>query len=392
MIDKQRVYILFVLCMAWNHATGQNLVFNGSFEQYSGCPKDTTQNGIYLADGWMRCNQGTSDFFTPCAENIFQVPNNLSGFQYAYNGQNYAGVAISSKKIAFANYYENIKTKLVIPLKKEKYVISLFISLADKVQYYVDTLSIYFSKSSFYDSSIALVSYDSIINVVHFPLPNMPNTTEWIELCDTFTAVGGEQYMIISNFDTNTVYHLFNPGGTYTGTYFYIDNISLSEYREDLITDTAVIACRDSVTLTAGGSVSYQWEYVYNGFTYQFSGPSLTLVKPILPAYVTVTGNSCFSSITDTVRIYPCQDTTGVILFNPTNHTPYAISFSFSYDDRAVYDVQAFDARGRIVWEQKEILPLQPYELPPWLADAVYIFRFSKNQQPFFSKKYALIY
>lgn len=378
--------------MAWNHATGQNLVFNGSFEQYSGCPKDTTNNGIYLANGWMKCNLGSTDFYTPCAENFFTVPFGYAGYQEAYSGTNYAGIVIAPEGIVFSDYFENLMTKLESPLVQgQQYQVKLYLSLADKSRYYVDTISVYYSQSFFYDTSATLLSRDSIINVVHFPLPNMPDTVNWIELCDTFTAVGGEQYMIISNFDTNTVYHSFNPGGN-TIAYFYIDDVSLYPVYGNLITDTAVIACRDSVTLTAGGSVSYQWEYVYNGFTYQSSGPSLTLVKPILPAYVMVTGSSCFSSITDTVRIYPCQDTTGVILFNPTNNTPYAISFSFSYDDRNVYDVQAFDARGRIVWEQKEILPLQPYELPPWLADAVYIFRFSKNQQPFFSKKYALIY
>ena len=74
---------------------GQNLIQNGSFEQYTSCP--TSHSQIDSALFWMNPSTGTTltgspDYYNQCAPNAnYSVPSNSYTYQIAHNGFAYAG-------------------------------------------------------------------------------------------------------------------------------------------------------------------------------------------------------------------------------------------------------------------------------------------------------------
>lgn len=71
-------------------AGAQNLVPNGSFEEYTQCPP--TNGYIEYATGWVNYRQ-SPDFYHTCNTGVLAgVPLNSCGYQYPSQGQGYAGV------------------------------------------------------------------------------------------------------------------------------------------------------------------------------------------------------------------------------------------------------------------------------------------------------------
>lgn len=76
------------------HAQGQNLVPNGSFEQYTTCPQFISS--VYLT-GWENLHTSSADYFNACNQNgVADVPFNEFGYQEAADGQAYVGMATTA--------------------------------------------------------------------------------------------------------------------------------------------------------------------------------------------------------------------------------------------------------------------------------------------------------
>lgn len=204
---------------------GQNLVPNPGFEDTSSCP--TALDQIELAIGWSKPTSGTPDLFHSCN---FQVPNNYFGNQSAFSGNAYAGLY---------TYYP------LIPDGREYIQIELSDSLLTGIVYRIE-FQVSLSDSSNYSTRIGAFLSDSSINVWGMnPLPfvpyiettgsdNVSDKQNWIKVTNTFTAMGGEKYLILGNFknDANAEASFTGNGGMagnpdYDATYYYIDNISL---------------------------------------------------------------------------------------------------------------------------------------------------------------------
>ena len=70
----------------------QNLVLNSSFEDTITCPNSTSQ--IYYSQNWFEPYFCSSDYFNICNSNIVSLPTNYVGFQYAEQGNAYAGIVV----------------------------------------------------------------------------------------------------------------------------------------------------------------------------------------------------------------------------------------------------------------------------------------------------------
>ena len=92
---------IFILCFLFNTLIAQqNLVPNGSFEEYSECPEtnDINNGQFEKAIGWWSPTMGTPDFFHRCndtlnipSQGMVGVPNNFWGYQEAFHGDGYVG-------------------------------------------------------------------------------------------------------------------------------------------------------------------------------------------------------------------------------------------------------------------------------------------------------------
>jgi hypothetical protein len=235
----KKFLLLFYSLLFSANVFGQNLVPNPSFEVFSACPDTFVGSGgsnLSACNFWMNPGGFTPDYLNGCDTNIanprYGVPINQYGFQYAKTGTAYSGV-ISSYLYTGDSVREYIEVKLLDSLIAGKnYLVSFFVSLADRSRYAANDIGVFFS-----DTLISMSSYP-------YPLPFTPqiqnnpfsnpltDTTNWIEIKDTFTAQGGEQYILIGNFkndantDTTNI-DVTNPD-TDPWAYYYIDYVSVS--------------------------------------------------------------------------------------------------------------------------------------------------------------------
>ena len=62
--------------------TGENLVYNSSFEEYRHCPTKIDAMGVMReADAWWQPTGGSSDYFNACGSRDCTVPRNKMGYQ-----------------------------------------------------------------------------------------------------------------------------------------------------------------------------------------------------------------------------------------------------------------------------------------------------------------------
>lgn len=248
--------LMFSLLPCLVHA--QNLIPDSSFVHYRGCPAEFNQ--FYLLHYWYRPTEGTPDVFSNCnvkttpepegkkkksepnpeSTQKAEIPINDIGFQYPHSGNSYAGLA------AYASinkeYAEYMCVKLLEPLKKGvKYRLGMFVSLADKSFYYGSNLhAIFLTDNSTLPTKRPMLGYntESIKGRpdITFDLTTFTDTVKWLPVEGTFTAQGGENYVVIGAFGVPTCKGKFPAKDKATGvvtdrkpyTYYYIDDVSLT--------------------------------------------------------------------------------------------------------------------------------------------------------------------
>jgi OOP family OmpA-OmpF porin len=201
---------------------GQNLVPNGDFEQYSNCPWNIGQLDSLLF--WFNPSIATPDYYNQCSSTVVNVPNSGQGYQLARSGGAYSGIVLWQQN---ADYREYIEVPLTTTLIANTcYHFEMYVNAANIFRYATDDFGVYFS--------------DTLISATHNnPLPYIPqldnntgyitDTLNWILVDGNYTALGGENYLIIGNFkdDSNTDTILVNGSGMFSSAYIYIDDISL---------------------------------------------------------------------------------------------------------------------------------------------------------------------
>lgn len=229
-------FCLFFTITSFN-VFSQNLVPNGSFEIYSQCPDPATvdpmpDNMIDLATGWSNPTGWSPDYFNACVPytpfELYSVPENLWGFQNARTGNAYAGLV--SAQIT-ANAREYIQTELTAPLVAGKqYLVTFYVSLSHICTYASNNIGAYFSNTPVSVAHSWVLPYTPQISNNPFTNP-LTDTLGWTEVSGVFTAQGGEKYMTIGNFNddasTDTTHKPVLPSPWWTGSYHYIDDVSV---------------------------------------------------------------------------------------------------------------------------------------------------------------------
>ena len=227
-MKKQLLFL--ALSFILKFSVGQNLVLNGDFEQMNFCP----QNGsnISAAKFWIKPALGTPDYYNGCATvaSGANVPNNVLGFQQAHSGVGYAGLDILWE--GFNSYREYIEVPLNSTLTANVcYHFEMYINLANFNTYTTNSIGIYFS-----DTLVIDTSYSNPYSGTNLPFTpqiintsGTPDTLNWKLVSGDYTAVGGEGYITIGNFNndlqTDTIGYNYSVNSEML--YFYIDDVSL---------------------------------------------------------------------------------------------------------------------------------------------------------------------
>lgn len=187
---------------------------------------------IALATPWLNPSiggltlPGSPDYFNQCASGSVSVPYNFFGYQTAHSGKGYSGICLWSGEPPEVREY------LEVPINSLTsgitYYFQMYINLANNCQHSTDAVGVYFSDTS-------------IINIPnYYPLPFIPqinnvsgnylDTLNWKIVSGSYTALGGESFLLIGNFnaDSTTSAPLVNSSAQFNSAYSYIDDVSLT--------------------------------------------------------------------------------------------------------------------------------------------------------------------
>jgi hypothetical protein len=199
-------------------ADAQNLIPNGSFENYTGCP--STLNQLDSCIFWNNPTWQSPDYFNACSAG---AALSTFGYQQTHSGTAYAGIILGHPGSHVREYLE---TSLTTPLiAGECYHFEMYANQAHW-NYTSDNLMVYFS-----DTLIEMATGQPlpfIPQIVNTP-GNLLDTMNWSIISGEYLAVGGESYLIIGNFNdtANATYTLVgNAMGVYS-CYAYIDDVKL---------------------------------------------------------------------------------------------------------------------------------------------------------------------
>ncbi len=222
----------------------QNLIENGSFENYSACPNGLSQ--ITNSTGWMSFHQ-TPDYHSECATSPYvMVPGNLFGYQYPFEGIAYVGIWTYSLGLDTENY-ELIASELLQPLQAGSlYHISFRVCPGIKdssaFAFAINHIGVKFTNKLYSTASPMPIDASP-----HFDYPFfITDTVNWTLVSGWYTPDSNYTYMAIGNFfpgsqtGTINVTNYFNPGAAYT----YIDSVNITHDIGDGINAIADIAPR----------------------------------------------------------------------------------------------------------------------------------------------------
>lgn len=289
-------YLLLILCSLSALPTlpaQYNFVRNGSFEQFNNCPvgisnvSTSWMPDVYVLD-WVKPTRGTTDFYHACSHYPgIGVPDNLTGYQFAQDGDGYCGLFLIATDDTLNNdgiYREYLSSRLKKPLEKGKqYCVSFYVSPAEKTSYGINIHYIFGARQmGMYLSKDSIFNYDPAFgsNV----LPYTPqitaqtvitDTTRWQAVAGLYTAEGGEEWITIGNFNDDLHTRgmvLINPGfpDSYKrySSYYRIDQVQIFESAKPLILPADMILCPDDVPITiqaTPGLENYLWNTGHTG-------------------------------------------------------------------------------------------------------------------------------
>ena len=208
-------------------AGAQNLVPNGSFEEYISCP--TAGNQVYLAAGWDRWYR-SPEYFNACCESVWaDVPLNFVVNQWPAHGDAYCGVLTSSGS---GDYCEIIGAALNEPLVPG---VPVHVSMKIAAGVGGTVLNPQLTTSHV---GVRFTTSEEVWLVVT-PLPDhahlileapLGQASQWHTLSATFIPDSAYAYISVGRFhdiDSITVTEI-NPDGNSPDAYFLVDEVCVS--------------------------------------------------------------------------------------------------------------------------------------------------------------------
>lgn len=190
----------------------QNLVPNYSFDVMDTCP---LVSEITLAHPWNSPTVGTPDLYnSTCSTQNLQ----------AHTGVGSSGVFVFN---TFPDNREYIQSHLISPLVSgQNYCVSFWVKRLN-YRYATNRIGAYFSTDSIYVFSTSNLPY---IPQVDNPPGNELTSNNWVQISGSFTASGGESFIIIGSFatDAETDTIVANSSSTSLVAYYAIDDISVT--------------------------------------------------------------------------------------------------------------------------------------------------------------------
>lgn len=316
------VVLLFTLILAGNPPTvrSQNLVNNPGFESVNMgsllCSWYVSVSEFNSAiNGWTMPTGGSTDIFhtslsTTCFCSPFSTHSSSPGTQAPRTGNSMSAMFVYGNGgcSPYREYLQGSLSSALVP--GQQYCMEFYVSLADKCIYAVNNIGVYFTTSSFYNSSMCVYSVTPQLN---YTGPIITDKTNWTLISFTFTPSSAYTHFTIGNFYNDVATSSINVGGSVAQTRYFIDDVSIQLCNPNpVVTTTGATICQgQTATITASSNVS--------GTTFAWStggtGSSI-VVSPTGTTTYTVTGTAPSGGTdteTATVTVHPNPNVTASV-------------------------------------------------------------------------------
>ncbi|MDD5569666.1 MAG: T9SS type A sorting domain-containing protein [Bacteroidales bacterium] len=327
-MQKLILLILFIISSVLLRAQNQNynLINNWSFEDSVKCPFAHGQ--IEYAKYWISPIPNyllPADYFNGNCIGNQSTPNSICGYQIPKTGICFAGFYGIPFMKTQKNVREYIETKFANNLQINKYYyIRFYVNLADKSEYAISSIGAHISDTLIHENSYdVLPLFTQIKNTEENKLTD---TVNWVKISGIYKAHGGEQYITIGNFKTDSLSDtlLVNAGAWLSASaYYYIDDVSAYDITANAGKDTTMCIDKDTVLLGTHNLsfCRYQWSPVTgidNANTAKpkaFPTVTTTYVLTVSFADTVYTGtaiDTIYSSITTDTVVVLVKDCNGI--------------------------------------------------------------------------------
>jgi outer membrane protein OmpA-like peptidoglycan-associated protein len=224
---------VFLYTMAPLFLWAQNLVPNGSFEDYVECPGSYSQmTAEFRVPSWRSITTGSPDYFNICSRGEAAVPYNWAGVSEAFDGKAYVGIYLWMNLPK--EYREYLHCKLKQPLVKDSlYHIEFRYKLSSYSKFCTDRIGILLSDSLKPVSNDLPLSVKPTFSFIKDSALTL-ETGSWEVASAEYRAKGNEQFLTIGNFFDNESTHsyriLFRPAQQpmlAEAAYYYVDDVKV---------------------------------------------------------------------------------------------------------------------------------------------------------------------
>jgi hypothetical protein len=175
---------------------------------------------------WKTPNYASPDLFDPCGS--ISPDQNSFGSQLPFEGVAYSGIIVYDT-IPWREYIQVELTESLVA--EQDYCLSFYVSLGDSSNYYLNSIGAYFSVEEIYQTNVFNMPY--IPQIINNQSVQLDNRTEWTLIEGEYTSIGGERFLTIGNFlsDSEVEQFYISGGGdpiNYPKAYYYIDQVSVT--------------------------------------------------------------------------------------------------------------------------------------------------------------------
>lgn len=208
-------------------APAQNLVVNPGFESFSTCPPALGQLTGHC-DDWYRTGLGSTDYHNTCGFST-RAPR---------TGEAHLGLIPFDSS---ADYREYATGRLQSPLEAgQTYVVEFWVVLSEGRLHAIQEMAAWFTDTM--PSFVGSGPQPAVVPQVVHAGGTLEDTENWMRVRGTFVAAGGETWITLGNFftDTDTTSVFFGCCGQH-GAYYHLDDVSVVK---DVGTAAVEVACR----------------------------------------------------------------------------------------------------------------------------------------------------
>lgn len=280
-------FFLIIITFSISILNAQNLVLNGGFEENYGCPKEYNSNKtkVEIAPYWESPSYGTPDLFNTCSDKMGD--RNILGVTKPSEGNGFAGLVTWSDK----GFREYLRGELKKPLKKGvKYRVKFYYRLTSYSNYSCDRIGFALTEKTNFIKSDKAMPISAIQRIKQKAFTSLSGSWELVD--KVYTAQGGEKYITLGNFSSNSrtkYFHLYWQKDVepmlHKTSYYYIDDVSVAELKpiieeKNIFTTDSVYTFKDLYFESASYTIdSSAYPELDNLVTYLKSNQKKVLIE-----------------------------------------------------------------------------------------------------------------